>query len=38
MVKVLGGWVQVDVEAGAAVEVEVGYEGGAESGLSRDVC
>jgi len=28
-----GGWVEVDVECGAAVEVEVGYEVGAEGGL-----
>lgn len=37
MVKVLGGWVEVHVEAGAAIEVEVGYEGGAESRLPREV-
>ena len=28
-----GGWVKVDVKGGAAVELEVGDEGGAEGGL-----
>lgn len=35
MVKGLGGWVEVHVEAGAAIELQVGYEGRAEGGLRR---
>lgn len=38
MVKVLGGWIEVDVEAGASIEVEVGYKGGAECRLSKKIC
>lgn len=33
MVKVLGGRVEVDVEGGAAVEIEVGEERGTKGGL-----
>lgn len=35
MVEGLGGRIEVDVEAGAAIELKVGDEGGAEGGLQK---